>query len=305
MGSRLDDFLQKTLREVIQVGAHEAISDELTDHYYCLVEDYEEAGLNESEAEIKAVESLGDPRVIGKQLNNVWFPQLKWCIYWHIINLVLLVSYITLFGLEFTPFFKFLSGMIVVLISFETTTQFTMYKYLTSIAKKTDLPFVRVYNLKHKKDKSTISYIEKLTNRVALIGGSIMIVLLIGLPISEFLLDDSLDIKIILPTLNMIFIYTKIYISIKAYQSPVVIADKKGLWIQGATTPYLKWDKIASIGSNCNRSKGYVCEIKRNNGKRPYEFPSIPEDVQTLKLLYHEAISLKSSDQIQELGERN
>lgn len=95
----------------------------------------------------------------------------------------------------------------------------------------------------------------------------------------------------------------KIYISSKSYQNPIVIADNNGVWIQWATTPYIKWDKIATVGSKNNRNRGYVCELKRE-GKFSYEFTSIPEDVETIRLLHSEFLSLKSIEYSNEADER-
>lgn len=291
MGNRLDDFLNKTLREVIQVGAHEAIRDELTDHYYCLVEDYEEAGLDESEAEIKAVESLGDPKTIGKQLNNVWFPQLKWSIYWHVSTLIIITAFTFDIADTSSLFLNMIYFVVLAAVVFEISSQFPLYRYLLCLKKGTDISFLRIYNLKDKRTKNSVSYVERLTNRIVVIGGLFMAVYLVVMTYFIIVETKELSFVRILVDLNWLQIALRFNLSMKLSNNPVVIADDKGLWIQGRTTPYIRWDKIKSIGSRRNYNKDFMCEIKRQDGRLPIEFPCIPEDIEILRMMHSESLA--------------
>jgi cell division protein FtsW (lipid II flippase) len=93
----LKSFLESVCREVSFKGIHKHISKELCDH----IEDQREAfiskGMDSEEALIKAIEEMGDPTVIGRQLNDTHKPKTEWSILSIIAVLISIGAYLQYF----------------------------------------------------------------------------------------------------------------------------------------------------------------------------------------------------------------
>ncbi len=76
----LQEFLESVCLEIKYKGVHKDISKELADHIEDQKAKYIERGLEEEDAVIKAIEEMGDPAVIGRQLNDAHKPKTEWSI---------------------------------------------------------------------------------------------------------------------------------------------------------------------------------------------------------------------------------
>ncbi|MCK8060372.1 MULTISPECIES: hypothetical protein [unclassified Fusibacter] len=286
MDQGITTFVDDVLRQVINTGAHDAIRDELIDHYATTAEAYLDCGDSEYEANRKALASLGDGKSIGKQLNNVWFPQLKWTIQWCVVTLVILLLYSYLFINETSLFSKASFLMIFVAMGIDILSQSCTLKYIYSYYKQVELPFVRIYPLK-KTQKNSISYIEKLTNRLAVVFGVFFGVLMIASTVSLAFETETLLAADRLTSLALPLIFYKVFfLTFKMMKSPIVVMDHRGVWIQGATIPYLKWSSIKELKFYTNYKKQYVCEFIRFNHKGRVTMPCLPLDQESIIHLF-------------------
>jgi len=65
MDKRIKSFLERVEKQIYTEDESDLIKNELEDHIQCLVEDYEDAGLEKNHAVSKALLQMGDPREIG------------------------------------------------------------------------------------------------------------------------------------------------------------------------------------------------------------------------------------------------
>ncbi|WP_055666712.1 permease prefix domain 1-containing protein [Desnuesiella massiliensis] len=73
-----DAFLNEVCREISFKEAHNSVRKELEMHIDDMVENFIEEGFEEKEALIKAVQSMGEPKEIGANLNKVHKAQISW-----------------------------------------------------------------------------------------------------------------------------------------------------------------------------------------------------------------------------------
>lgn len=76
----VNDFIKVVCSEVRFKSMHLNISKELSDHIEDQKNVYVQQGLPEEAATIKAVEQMGDPILVGKQLNKAHSPKTEWSI---------------------------------------------------------------------------------------------------------------------------------------------------------------------------------------------------------------------------------
>ena len=88
----IKNFLNKVSEEIKYKPIRNGITEELESHINELKQDYISNGINEKEAEEKAVRQMGDAEEIGKQLNKIHKPRLDW-------KLILLILILMGFGL--------------------------------------------------------------------------------------------------------------------------------------------------------------------------------------------------------------
>ncbi len=72
------EFLNNVCQEIKYKPIRKGIADELENHIQEIKEEYIEKGMNEDEAEEKAVKQMGEAKTIGKELNKVHKPKLDW-----------------------------------------------------------------------------------------------------------------------------------------------------------------------------------------------------------------------------------
>lgn len=74
----IKEFINKVCKEIKYEPVRKGISEELTSHIQDLKEEYLNNGINEQEAEQKAVSQMGIAEDIGKKLNKIHKPKLDW-----------------------------------------------------------------------------------------------------------------------------------------------------------------------------------------------------------------------------------
>ncbi len=74
----IKSFLNNVCQEIKYKPIRKGIADELENHIQEIKEEYIEKGMNEDEAEKKAVKQMGEAKTIGKELNKVHKPKLDW-----------------------------------------------------------------------------------------------------------------------------------------------------------------------------------------------------------------------------------
>lgn len=72
------DFINNICREISFKEAHKPIREELEIHIDDLIENYIEKGFEEKEALIRAIQSMGNPKEIGYNLNKVHSTRIQW-----------------------------------------------------------------------------------------------------------------------------------------------------------------------------------------------------------------------------------
>ncbi|HIW32214.1 MAG TPA: FtsW/RodA/SpoVE family cell cycle protein [Candidatus Paenibacillus intestinavium] len=73
-------FIQGVCKEVRFKSIHEHITRELLDHIEDQKNKYIDQGIDEETANLKAVEQMGDPAIVGKQLDKTHRPKTDWSI---------------------------------------------------------------------------------------------------------------------------------------------------------------------------------------------------------------------------------
>ncbi|MDD4170357.1 MAG: FtsW/RodA/SpoVE family cell cycle protein [Desulfotomaculaceae bacterium] len=74
------EFLQSVCQQIRFKGIHENITNELSDHIDDQKNEYIKQGFDEEAAFLKAVEQMGDPVLVGKQLDKAHRPKIEWSI---------------------------------------------------------------------------------------------------------------------------------------------------------------------------------------------------------------------------------
>jgi cell division protein FtsW (lipid II flippase) len=73
----VQDFLQEVCKEIRFKSIHEHIIKELSGHIEDQKNDYIDQGFDEETANLKAVEQMGDPAIVGKQLDKTHRPRME------------------------------------------------------------------------------------------------------------------------------------------------------------------------------------------------------------------------------------
>lgn len=77
-GGVIEEYLTRVCSHVKYKKIHRELRGELRDHLEELAADREEAGYTREEAEAWAVEQMGDPEPVGRQLHRLHKPKLNW-----------------------------------------------------------------------------------------------------------------------------------------------------------------------------------------------------------------------------------
>lgn len=76
----LQEFLDAVCKEIRFKGVHSTIRDELADHISEQKREYINHGIDDETAGQKAVEQMGDPLIVGKQLDMAHRPKTEWSV---------------------------------------------------------------------------------------------------------------------------------------------------------------------------------------------------------------------------------
>ena len=86
------EFINDVCKEIKYEPANKPIAEELKGHIEDIKSEYLCKGATEKEAEEKAVEQMGDAKIIGKKLNKMYGPKLDW-------KLLVLICIVMFFGI--------------------------------------------------------------------------------------------------------------------------------------------------------------------------------------------------------------
>lgn len=88
----IENFLQNVCQEIKYKPVRPSISEELEQHIQEIKEEYIQNGIEEQEAEKRAIEQMGNAEEIGKRLNKIHRPKTDW-------RLIVLITILTAFGI--------------------------------------------------------------------------------------------------------------------------------------------------------------------------------------------------------------
>ncbi|WP_239257343.1 FtsW/RodA/SpoVE family cell cycle protein [Listeria ilorinensis] len=92
--SKFETYLSKVISKVKSKEAHSMIKKELSDHMEELSQSFQERGLSVEDADKKAMQEMGDPSIVGKNMNHLHKPRMDW---------LLIVLFVILAGISFLP----------------------------------------------------------------------------------------------------------------------------------------------------------------------------------------------------------
>lgn len=92
--SKFEEYLSKVISQVKSKEAHSMIKKELSDHMEELSKSFQERGVSIKDADKKAMEEMGDPSTVGKNMNHLHKPRMDW---------LLIVLFVILAGVSFLP----------------------------------------------------------------------------------------------------------------------------------------------------------------------------------------------------------
>lgn len=76
----MEDFLDAVCGQIRFKSVHSSIKNELSDHIACLKDEYISEGMDDENAALKALQQMGNPVLIGRQLNQAHSPKTEWSI---------------------------------------------------------------------------------------------------------------------------------------------------------------------------------------------------------------------------------
>lgn len=92
--SRFEDYLSKVTAKVKSKEAHSMIKKELHNHMEELSQSFQKRGLSVKDADKKAMQEMGDPSTVGRNMNHLHKPRIDW----------LLIGLFVIFaGISFLP----------------------------------------------------------------------------------------------------------------------------------------------------------------------------------------------------------
>lgn len=92
--SKFEEYLSKVISKVKSREAHSMIKKELSDHMEELSKSFQASGLSVKDADKKAMQEMGDPSMVGENMNHLHKPRMDW---------LLIVLFALLAGISFLP----------------------------------------------------------------------------------------------------------------------------------------------------------------------------------------------------------
>jgi cell division protein FtsW (lipid II flippase) len=113
--SKFEEYLSKVISKVKSKEAHSMIKKELSNHMEELSQSFQERGLSIKDADKKAMQEMGDPSTVGKNMNHLHKPRMDWLL---IALFVILagISFLPLLGGVSVPSFSFMKKQVVWLV---------------------------------------------------------------------------------------------------------------------------------------------------------------------------------------------
>lgn len=121
--NKIADYLKTVCEQIRWKKAHAAVSRELEDHIVDQKNAYQNSGIDEEKATDEAIRQMGDPVIVGTQLDGTYRPKPDWGIVICTMALLLLgvalrvfVNYIELGGSYYQPYPGYFSSIITPVI---------------------------------------------------------------------------------------------------------------------------------------------------------------------------------------------
>ncbi|MBF2502515.1 FtsW/RodA/SpoVE family cell cycle protein [Listeria marthii] len=92
--SKFDTYLSKVISKVKSKQAHSMIKKELSNHLEELSHAFQKRGLSIKDADKKAMQEMGDPSTVGRNMNQLHKPRMDW---------LLIALFVLLAGISFLP----------------------------------------------------------------------------------------------------------------------------------------------------------------------------------------------------------
>lgn len=92
--STFEEYLGKVIANVKSKQAHSMIKKELSNHLEELSHSFQKRGLSIEDANKKAMQEMGDPSTVGRNMNQLHKPRMDW---------LLISLFILLAGISFLP----------------------------------------------------------------------------------------------------------------------------------------------------------------------------------------------------------
>ncbi|SDO48002.1 FtsW/RodA/SpoVE family cell cycle protein [Alkalicoccus daliensis] len=92
--SKFEEYLSKVISKVKSREAHSMIKKELSNHMEELSQSFQERGLSVKDADKKAMQEMGEPSIVGENMNHLHKPRMDW---------LLIVLFVILAAISFLP----------------------------------------------------------------------------------------------------------------------------------------------------------------------------------------------------------
>ncbi|MFZ7132979.1 MAG: permease prefix domain 1-containing protein [Eubacteriales bacterium] len=242
MRKETERYIHRILQTVLNTKVHESIKAELNDHIESLVEEKMQEGLSEEDAVKESIQSIGNPKELGKQLNSIYkISKMP-------IVLMLILNITSLIILSFIIITKSSFGIIDILIFIFNILMtfmglFFSIKYLQALSYVTR----KTIRFTQQKGKITKSYIENLTNKIYIIGVGAFLILMTFLTLFE-MIHEGINLWIANGFHTHIFqislyanLFFMVIINIK-YPKVIVLED--GIYVFVDLPKYILWKDI-------------------------------------------------------------
>ncbi|MFC0270485.1 FtsW/RodA/SpoVE family cell cycle protein [Metabacillus herbersteinensis] len=115
MDNRKNSFLTEVMEQIRSKEAKEAVSAELSYHIQEAKREWGNKGLTEKEAENKAVEQMGNPSLLGIQMNKLHRPRIDWVML-GLFGTILLIGFLPILSLGYLDESHFATSKIIFVI---------------------------------------------------------------------------------------------------------------------------------------------------------------------------------------------
>ncbi|MFZ7120362.1 MAG: permease prefix domain 1-containing protein [Eubacteriaceae bacterium] len=241
MSKEIDQYIELILQSVLNTDLHEDISSEIYDHIQSLVEEKIEQGMEENDAIRKSILSMGEPKELSARFNEIYHMNKSLLIIIAIVNAFFIVL-LSNFILNISAY-QIIDYVDFILIT--TSTIYSIFYCIKFVFTLNNVSKDTIY-YSQQNDAKTKSYIENLTDKIFIVGGSlfflsyffIIFLFIIEVGINEFFINSSHTLSLITMYLNGFFMI----IINKKY--PPLIISKHGLYIFTYIPKLIAWNNF-------------------------------------------------------------